>query len=563
MITVDVPGSKSVSNRAFVLASLSDEPTLLRNVLECDDVCYLRQALSNFGVGFKRVGPSDWQVTPAVKMTGGDSDNYIGNGGTPARFLAALSLVVEGRYGLRGVDRMHERPFQDLFEVLEGLGVELEFEGQKGFLPAHFGGYSSLKLKNPPEVSISGAVSSQFLSGLLLTATKMPLGLKVLVKDQIPSRPYVEMTVEMIRMFGGSVEVLDDFKSFHVESGLKGVQEFLVPADCSSVSYPLLFGMLSQQEVMISNFGQRTLQGDEKFLEIIQKAGGTIERKGDVVKCMPPEVLLPLGKVDFSRMPDVSMTAMALAAFADGESHFVGLESLRIKECDRIAAMNQGLSVFGVKFEEKGDEVIIEGKGSHLLTEQYDGALDSFDDHRIAMVFGVLRRVMGLKYSITDPHCVAKSWPDFWIEVADWSNQLRLVSSIILKKQDMVDDEPDYLIVKKPRKSHAWQFPQGGVDPAESLSAAAIRELKEECGENIRLEFVDEKRGEYRYLFPSDFDRHEANILGAKVSFFQAEYKGGEIEVDGKEIIDYKWVKKSSLKDHFEDKYWRKVVYFL
>jgi 8-oxo-dGTP pyrophosphatase MutT (NUDIX family) len=184
--------------------------------------------------------------------------------------------------------------------------------------------------------------------------------------------------------------------------------------------------------------------------------------------------------------------------------------------------------------------------------------INSYDDHRIAMCFGVLKSTIDLgadphqksAVKITEPECVAKTWPDFWLHLADWENQLRPVSALILKK------EAKYLIVKKPRKENAWQFPQGGVDEGETDKQAAVRELQEECGASLSVKLKGERPvGNYRYVFPKDFDRHDSNIVGAKVEFFKADYIEGEVEVDGEEIIDHAWVTKEELKDYFEGEY--------
>jgi len=255
-------------------------------------------------------------------------------------------------------------------------------------------------------------------------------------------------------------------------------------------------------------------------------------------------------QLDFSSMPDVSMTGMIVAACTPGVWRFTGLESLRVKECDRIAAMAEGLEKLGVNVEVEGDEVIIEGKREWGIGNREKIIIDARDDHRIAMCFGILRDALDLDFEITDLHCVAKSWPSFWEDLADWSGKLRPVSAVIVKKQD------EYLIVRKPRDEHAWQFPQGGVDIGESLLQAAERELKEECGEDLQVKFLGKNyKNIYKYLFPENFIRHDENITGAKVHFFEAEYVSGDVEVDGEEIVEAKWVKAEELENYFEEDY--------
>jgi len=193
-------------------------------------------------------------------------------------------------------------------------------------------------------------------------------------------------------------------------------------------------------------------------------------------------------------------------------------------------------------------------------------SINSYDDHRIAMCFGVLKAAIDLgadphqksRVKITEPECVAKTWPDFWLHLADWENQLRPVSALILTNNEK------YLIVKKPRKDNAWQFPQGGVDEGETGRQAAVRELREECGESLTVKIKGERPvGEYRYVFPKNFDRHDARIIGAKVEFFAADYVEGEVEVDQVEIVDFAWVSEKELESYFSTEYWHTVRDFL
>lgn len=561
MKKITVPGSKSLSNRALLLAALSDKPVVISNLLESDDTVYMRGALEAFGVRFESIAAGlkvyPCQVPLATKI---DTPLFIGNAGTAARFLSCLGLLLapDQGFGLDGVDRMRERPQADLMEALRTAGVRVKCEGEEGFFPVAFTGVETSGLV---ELEISGRISSQFLSGLLLVGARTPQGLKITVTDGIPSWPYVEMTLKLLAQWGIEASVNEDRTIFEVKSGMNAPAVYLVPSDMSSASYPVAWSLLKKQPVEITNWGQETLQGDEGFLEIVERCGGSWEKQGASVTITPPKVLQPIGDFDWEAMPDVSMTGMVLATCAAGESRFTGLESLRVKECDRIVAMEQ-LRQFGAAIEVNGDEMIIVGG----KVKADVGEVDSFDDHRIAMCFGILKSYLGLgsdphqeeMVKITDSHCVGKTWPLFWSALSAWEDQLRLVSGMIVKK------ESQYLIVKKPRKDFAWQFPQGGVDDGETGLQAAKRELMEECGAGLSVKFKGERPvGMYRYLFPAGFERWEARRVGAQVDFYMADYLSGEVEVDGAEIIDHKWVSISELEGYFEDSYWQSIKDFI
>ncbi len=553
MKKVYVPGSKSITNRMLVLAGISDRPVVLKNILDSDDSQYMREALRSFGVKIEEISQTAVKVTPPPVLKANGQEIFIGNAGTAARFLSALSLVIEGAYVLTGIERMQARPQEDLMQALEALGVSIEYQKNTGYLPAQLRASGNIGT----EVKISGRISSQFLSGLLLVAPRLKNGLNITIIDSIPSLPYVQMTVDLLRLWGVNIQVSDDWLEYKISPGFEAPSEFQVPADMSSASYPLAWSVLSGESICIENFGSHTFQGDEGFLEIIKKCGAKITRSGEKVLLKPPKIIAPIGDFDWSAMPDVSMTGMVLASVAKGTSKFTGLESLRVKECDRIVAMEQ-LRAFGVNLNTFGDEVTI--VGGDEIKGGAEMVIDSFDDHRIAMCFGILRSTQPLNFQITDPHCVAKTWPDFWLELADWEGQLRPVSSVIVHRVGIKCGRDKYLIVKKPRKAHAWQFPQGGVEAEEAWLQAAKRELREECGSDLVIKFKGEKPvGDYKYFFPFDFDRHDEGIVGAKVSFFYAEYIEGNVEVDNEEIIEYKWVTKQGMKDYFEEAYFEKV----
>jgi len=549
-LCITIPSSKSISNRALILASLGDSLIILKNVLWSEDIEFLRSALEKMGVEFNDLNKTDVKIIPPKNgLTVANGDFFIGNGGTPARFLVALSLIIHGKFRLHGVDRMHERPFEDLFKAIESLGVEVQYEQKPYFLPAVIEGTGGEITKK--NIKISGKISSQFVSGLLLAASGIKNPLQIDIEGNIPSRPYVNMTQELLRIW--DVKLSSDGTFFAITPTIKNPEIFSVPADCSSASYPMAYAILKKSPITIKNFGKKTLQGDEKFLKIAESFGAKIDRTEDSVTIKPAKKNTASGKtLDFSTIPDTAMTGMILGAATAGKTHFIGLESLRVKECDRIDAMAKGLQKLGVEVVVDGDEVTIVGTGK--ISAEKNLTIDSRSDHRIAMVFGVLRSALGLDFKINDEECVKKSWPDFWLDLAFWEGALRPVASVILSREN--NGKTEYLIVKKPRKDHAWQFPQGGVNDGETSVRAATRELAEECGADLQYKLIDDDPVDtYRYFFPEDFDRHDPKIRGAKVLFFRAKYVSGDVQVDGTEIIDYRWVEKEDLAEFFSTEY--------
>ena len=556
MKKIQLPGSKSITNRVLILAALGDQPMELHNLLDSDDARYMQAALVEFGVRFESIGKNAVKVFPPEQLQISGKELFIGNAGTAARFLSALSLVAKGSFVLTGIKRMRERPQADLQGALKDLGVEVGSLANEGFLPTRF---TNLKTIDDSMVELSGNVSSQFLTALMLVAPRLEKGLTIKINGEVPSWPYIEMTLELLRIWGVSFSLIDQ-EEIQITPGIRPPESYNIPSDMSSASYPLLWSVISKTPIEITNFGEKTLQGDEAFLEVIEAVGAKIIRSGNKCQIFPADQLRQMGDWDWSAMPDVSMTGMILAACSEGVSVFTGLESLRVKECDRIVAMEQ-LRILGVEVQVEGDDMTIVGNSQRLVAKS-DIEIKSYDDHRIAMCFGVLRGVKDLAFKISEPHCVAKTWPQFWVELADWENQLRAVSAVILQQQDLdtTASECKYLIVEKPRKDNAWQFPQGGVDPGETGLQAAKRELNEECGANLSVKFKGERSvGYYGYLFPTGFKRHDKNVRGARVDFYKADYISGPVEVDGQEIINHAWVTKSEIPNYVSESYWNEV----
>lgn len=431
MKEIIIPGSKSITNRVLLLAAIGDSPVMLHNLLESDDTVHMRGVLSSFGVKFQKDGKS-LLVTPPVKLVGNGESHFIGNAGTVARFVSAVSLIIEGDYGLNGVDRMHERPQADLFAALGSLGVSVKCLRNEGFLPSHYRGLAG-KLSQRT-VTLSGRVSSQFVTALLLVAPKILGGLRIEMEEVPPSQPYIEMTLEILKLWGVSFTVSEGGRIMDIQEGLTAPAVYTIPADMSGASYPSAWATLRQEDLQIKDYGSVTLQGDEGFAEVCAHFGATVTKMSEDCSFTAFSTAQPAATFDFSPMPDVAMTGMAMACFYEGDWKFEGLESLRVKECDRIQAMVDGFTQLGITTEVVGDDVTIRG-GAYWQTSENLAKIqaseietNSHDDHRIAMCFGILRSALAKSsgisaesiFSIGEPHCVAKTWPEFWEDLASW-----------------------------------------------------------------------------------------------------------------------------------------------
>ncbi len=434
MKEISIPGSKSISNRVLLLAAIGQKPVLLKNLLESDDTVYMRAVLSSFGVKFSQ-NENGLLVSPPVYLKGDGQTHHIGNAGTVARFVSAVSLIINGEYGLKGVDRMHERPQADLFSALRNLGVEINCRENDGYLPATYRGMGGIL--NGRIVKLSGRVSSQFVSALLLVAPRITGGLRIEMDEVPPSQPYIEMTLEILKLWSVNFTIENEGRSMDIQEGLSAPESYTIPADMSGASYPAAWSTLTKSILNIKDFGSVTLQGDEEFLGICEHMGAQIKKDSEDCLFNAFSDPSPETTFDFSPMPDVAMTGMILSAFYEGEWKFVGLESLRVKECDRIQAMVDGFTLLGIKTQVAGDDVSIIG-GAYWMNDDNISRMksarittNSHDDHRIAMCFGVLRSTLAQKvkspaeslFKIGEPHCVAKTWPNFWNDLADWETQ--------------------------------------------------------------------------------------------------------------------------------------------
>ena len=406
---VRLPGSKSISNRALLLAALAEGTTVLTRLLDADDTRVMIEALRALGIPIERDGDTARVGGCGGRFPARSADLFLGNAGTATRSLTAALAFADGRYGIDGVARMRERPIGDLVTALNALGACIGYEGAAGYPPLRIEPARRL-LRD--EVAIRGDVSSQFLSGLLMAAPLVapPEGLRVQVAGELISQPYVAMTVAMMKRFG--VEVARCGDTFVVpRAGYRSPGALAVEGDASSASYFLALGLLAGGPVRVEGIGRGSVQGDVAFADLLQAMGARIERGADWIEARAGD---GLRAVDWecTPIPDAAMTAAVVAMFAPGRTTLRGIGSWRVKETDRIAAMAAELRKLGAAVEEGADRISVSGP-----TALREATIDTYDDHRIAMCFA-LAAAGGVPVHIRDPRCVSKTFPRFFAELA-------------------------------------------------------------------------------------------------------------------------------------------------
>ena len=398
--TVRLPGSKSISNRVLLLSALAQGETQIGGLLDADDTRVMREALSALGVRFaSNVVAGVGGVFPVKR-----AELFLGNAGTALRPLAAALAFSGGEYRLSGVPRMHERPIGDLVDALRRVGARIDYLEKEGFPPLalHAG---SLEAR---AIGVRGDVSSQFLTALLMALPLAGRPTRIEVQGELISKPYVEITLNVMRRFGVDVK-RTGWRYFDVPGvSFRSPGTIFVEGDASSASYFLAAGALGGGPVRVEGVGRNSIQGDVRFTEVLERMGAQVSLAEDAIEVTGAKARLKPIDMDMNHIPDAAMTAGVLALFADGRSTLRNIGSWRVKETDRLAAMATELRKLGADVEEGADFLKISPK------EIRPGiAIDTYEDHRMAMSFSLVS-LAGVPVTIKDPDCVAKTFPDFF-----------------------------------------------------------------------------------------------------------------------------------------------------
>ncbi|MBT3389662.1 MAG: 3-phosphoshikimate 1-carboxyvinyltransferase [Chloroflexi bacterium] len=400
---VRVPGSKSHTNRALLVAALASGQTVLENALFSDDSRYFAAALT--GLGFD-VHLDEPRRTITVTGLGGEipapqADLYIGNAGTAARFLTAMLTLGSGQFILDGEPRMRQRPIGDLVVALNKLGAQVV--APTGCPPV------SIRANGLPggKTSIRGDTSSQYLSGLLMTAPYAQISVEIEVRGPLYSRPYIDLTLGVMADFGVDVQRVD-YERFCVPLGqYKTPERYAIESDASAASYFFAAPAICGGWVEVEHLSRKARQGDIAFLDVLAEMGCIVTESPAAIRVTGPLRLRGVD-VDMADIPDTAQTLAAIAPFAETPTTIRGIASARHKETDRIAATCSELSRLGVRVDEHPDGMTI-----YPCNAVRPARIQTYNDHRMAMAFALVGlRALGIE--IENPACVAKTFPDYF-----------------------------------------------------------------------------------------------------------------------------------------------------
>lgn len=403
---VNLPGSKSLSNRALLLAALAKGTSKITNLLESDDTRHMLNALKKLGVQYTL---SEDMTECEVEGNGGafthteEIELFLGNAGTAMRPLCAALCLGEGTYRLTGEPRMEERPIGHLVDALREAGATIIYEKNEGYPPLTIDAHGL----HGGEVEIDGAISSQFLTALLMAAPLIANDTTIKIKGELVSKPYIDITLDIMKHFG--VEVINnEYKTFYVKGGQSygAVESFMVEGDASSASYFMAAAAIKGGTVKVTGIGKHSIQGDIRFADVLEKMGAKVEWGDTYIAVSRGE--LNAMDMDFNHIPDAAMTIATTALFAKGTTTLRNIYNWRVKETDRLYAMATELRKVGAE--------VIEGEDYLQITppsQLKHAAIDTYDDHRMAMCFSLLA-LDPVSVTINEPECTAKTFPTYF-----------------------------------------------------------------------------------------------------------------------------------------------------
>lgn len=402
---VDLPGSKSISNRVLLLSSMSCGQIKLSNLLNSDDIKYMIRVLKKLKIKYKlfnnftccKIYGQNKPLKIKNKKT-----LFLGNAGTVMRPLTAIFSLKDNDVILTGDQRMQERPIGHLIDALKQGGAKIQYLKKENYPPIRImGGFKGGK------IIIDGSISSQFLTSLLMMAPLAPLNTEIMIKNRLVSLPYIDITINLIKKFGVNIEN-HNFNKFNILSKQKYIapKKYVIESDASSASYFLAAAAIKGGTVKVNGINHNSIQGDIKFADVLKKMGAKITWGKNFISCTRNR--LNAIDLDMNHIPDAAMTIATTALFAKGTTVLRNIFNWRVKETDRLAAMSNELKKVGA--------IVKEGKDYISITppkEIKHAEIETYNDHRMAMSFSLLSLSKN-SVTILNPKCVSKTFPDYF-----------------------------------------------------------------------------------------------------------------------------------------------------
>jgi 3-phosphoshikimate 1-carboxyvinyltransferase len=408
-----LPGSKSLSNRALLIAALAKGVTKITNLLVSDDINHMLNALKSLGIEFTL---SDCGTECTVIGNNGffktdePLELYLGNAGTAMRPLCAVLAASDGEFILTGEPRMKERPIGHLVDALAQLNADVEYLENKDYPPVKILG----KNLSGNQVSIDGSISSQFLTAILIVSPLLDTNTTIHIDGDLVSKPYIDITLDIMNRFGVKVHN-NNYQSFTIngKQSYQALDRYMVEGDASSASYFLAAGAIKGGTVTVHGVGKLSVQGDKHFADVLEKMGAEIQWHDEsiTVNGRPLKAV----DMDMNHIPDAAMTIATTALFAKGTTTIRNIYNWRVKETDRIHAMATELKKVGAEVVEGDDFISITPP-----TKIKHADIDTYNDHRVAMCFSLVA-LSGTAVTINDPKCTAKTFPDYFEKLAQVS----------------------------------------------------------------------------------------------------------------------------------------------
>ena len=414
---INLPGSKSLSNRALLLAALASGTTTLTNLLDSDDIRHMLNALTKLGVNYQLSADKKQCVVEGLGRAFntqelGDIELFLGNAGTAMRPLCAALCLGQGEYTLTGEPRMFERPIGSLVDSLKQAGADVTYLKNENYPPLKIKG-TGLK---GGTITIDGSVSSQFLTAFLMSAPMASEDTTINIVGELVSKPYIKITLQIMQDFGVEVDnVGGEYQSFVIKGGqtYQAPGNYLVEGDASSASYFLAAAAIGGGSIKVTGIGKKSVQGDIQFADALEAMGANIEWGDDYIKASKGE--LKAIDMDMNHIPDAAMTIAVAALFAEGTTKITNVYNWRVKETDRLYAMATELRKVGAEVVEGHDFIEVTAP-AHIKHAE----IDTYDDHRIAMCFSLVA-LSGTPVTINDPKCTSKTFPDYFEKLASVS----------------------------------------------------------------------------------------------------------------------------------------------